>query len=39
MKLVDTQPIDDDNEVQFFKCPMCTKSSQTVTYSKVLPVK
>jgi hypothetical protein len=38
MKLFDTQPLDAQNDILFYKCPLCTKSSQVVTYSRLVPV-
>jgi hypothetical protein len=39
MELLDTQPIDEQYEVIFFKCPLCAKSSQiATTYSKLVPI-
>jgi hypothetical protein len=38
MELADRQPVDEQYEVLFFKCPLCSKSTQTVTYSEPLPI-
>jgi flavoprotein len=38
MELTDRQPVDEQYEVWFFKCPLCSKAAQTVTYSKLLAV-
>jgi hypothetical protein len=32
MELTDRQPVDAQYEVLFFKCPLCSKSLQTVGY-------
>jgi hypothetical protein len=36
MALANTQPIDERYEVLFYKCPLCSKSAQTVRYSEAL---
>jgi hypothetical protein len=36
MELADQQPIGDLYEVLFFKCPLCSKSTQIVTCSKTV---
>jgi len=39
MELFDTQPIDEQYEVRFFKCPLCAKSSQVATVlSRLVPI-
>jgi hypothetical protein len=38
MELTDRQPVDEQYEVWFFKCPPCSKAAQTATYSKLLAV-
>ena len=39
MAPVDTQPIDEQYEIIFFKCPLCANSSQVATMcSRLVPV-
>ena len=39
MEWIDTQPVDEQYQVLFFKCPLCAKSSQIATvYSKLVPI-
>jgi hypothetical protein len=37
MELADTQPVDEQFAVQFYRCPLCGKSSQSVMYSELVP--
>jgi len=36
MELFDKQPVDDQHEVLFFRCPLCAKSAQRLMTSKTV---
>jgi hypothetical protein len=39
MEWIDTQPVDEQYQVLFFKCPLCAKSSQIATVCfKLVPI-